>query len=349
MSQASSIALLVAEAVAAVEAVGVAQQAVREERITRIAAAAMEHEEKRQRELSASREAAGLEAAEEPSASEEAPGAPTAPPAVTEPEHSEAADAFAVAAERATKLTHRLLVHSMHGTDSVEVCRSPAFQEFTECVAEVVGVDHETEVIEQVGLDVNFALNVVSLFGNLCVFEDAREYLPSPDTCARVALTCIRHQPTNRRLVHLCLMAVSNVALCPDLRLPPKAVAELVDAVVPLYDQSPVVEAWACALCNVASTTAENLAALVAGGATARLETLMMYHGDNERVAARGFQCLSCLGAAFSGFRASRSTSHATSRAGSPNSKAPPAPAAGGAAAAVPAAGAATTPTAAAS
>jgi hypothetical protein len=207
--------------------------------------------------------------------------------------------AFHEASERATKILHRLLVHTMHATDSVDMCKAAQFPSLIEAIAEVVGVGHDLPVLAEVGLDTNFALNVASIFANLCVFEDVREYLPEPELCVAIALSCIRHQPMSRRIVHLCLMCVANIALCTHLLLPEETVVELVGAVVPLFDEAPVVEAWSCALCNVASTTSENLGALVQAGAIDKLERLLVYHSDNERVLSRGYQCLTCLSAAF--------------------------------------------------
>jgi hypothetical protein len=207
--------------------------------------------------------------------------------------------AFHEASERATKILHRLLVHTMHATDSVDMCKAAQFPSLIEAIAEVVGVGHDLPVLAEVGLDTNFALNVASIFANLCVFEDVREYLPEPELCVAIALSCIRHQPMSRRIVHLCLMCVANIALCTHLLLPEETVVELVGAVVPLFDEAPVVEAWSCALCNVASTTSENLGALVQAGAIDKLERLLVYHSDSERVLARGYQCLTCLSAAF--------------------------------------------------
>jgi hypothetical protein len=198
----------------------------------------------------------------------------------------------------------------------MEVCRAPEFPALLDAVAELVGVGHDDVVLAQVGLDVNFALNVLSIMANLCVYEDVREYYPSPALSVNIALACVRHQPSNRRVVHLCLMAVSNVALCADLVLSAASVTALVAAVVPLHDEAPVVEAWACAMCNVAGTTADNLAHLVRAGAVAQLDTLLLHHGNNERVRARGFQCLSCLSAVYSGFhRPSRQASPAPGNA----------------------------------
>eukprot|EP00672_Neobodo_designis_P020046 CAMPEP_0174831184 /NCGR_PEP_ID=MMETSP1114-20130205/2957_1 /TAXON_ID=312471 /ORGANISM="Neobodo designis, Strain CCAP 1951/1" /LENGTH=344 /DNA_ID=CAMNT_0016065005 /DNA_START=46 /DNA_END=1076 /DNA_ORIENTATION=+ len=194
--------------------------------------------------------------------------------------------AFHGASERATKVLHRILVHTMHASDSMEVCRAPEFPALLDTIAELVGVGHDDEVMRQVGLDVNCALNILSVMANLCVYEDVREYYPAPALSVDIALACVRHQPTNRRVVHLCLMAISNVALCADLLLTAESVTALVGAVVPLHDEAPVVEAWACAMCNVAGTTADNLAHLVRAGAVAQLDTLLLHHGSNDRVRA---------------------------------------------------------------
>jgi hypothetical protein len=213
----------------------------------------------------------------------------------------QAEKAFSEASERANKVIHRLLVHTLHVSDSIDICRAQQFTALLDVVSELFGVEHDLEVLREVGIDTSFALNFLSVLANLCVFEDVRAHVPHPTAFIQIALVCIRHQPTSRRVVHLCLMCIANAALCGRIYFTDSMMRELVDAVIPLCEEAPVVEAWACAMCNVASTSGENLDGLVAADASKHLEDLLLYHGDNDRTVARGYQCLSCLSAAYTG------------------------------------------------
>lgn len=146
-----------------------------------------------------------------------------------------------------------------------------------------------------VATDVNVALYTCSVISNLCVFPDCRDALHVA-ALVDLATLAIASHPTQKKLVHLALMTISNVALSGRVVLTETTAKSVAAAIAPLYSEARVVEAWTAALCNLSACSAvATTHLLLANNAVATLERLLVFHGDDARVAHRGLQALSHL------------------------------------------------------
>ena len=145
--------------------------------------------------------------------------------------------------------------------------------------------------------DMNIATLCCVALANISGMPECRQHI-APTPMLIVILDAINAFPTEKKLVHLACMTMSNLGLVPDLLLTQESSKAIVSAIAPLYAEHPVVEAWCAAVCNISSYDGTNRNLLVAAGAIETVERLLVFHGDVARVVHRGLQCLSNLSGA---------------------------------------------------
>ena len=189
-------------------------------------------------------------------------------------------------------LLQRLLVHSMHPSDCALIVRSAEWPVVIESTCNAL-----RRPLSSAGDATVFCLKAVSLVCNVCVFEDIRPHVGA-DALLELCFVALRVFPTVKRLVHLTLSTIANIALCGGVSLARSDATCLIRSLARMYQEGPVAEAWCTAVCNLAGSTGANLNVLVEHNAVEQVQRLLLFHGDSERVVARGIQTLSCLCAA---------------------------------------------------
>lgn len=145
-------------------------------------------------------------------------------------------------------------------------------------------------------LDHPMALYVCTLVSNLAGFPDSRVVLSSVavelfDLILKIAKSFV----LERRVIHLALMTLSNLALCDAVHPTPAQCELVVEFVMPSYTESQVVEAWCCTLCNITAAHPTLVREFTRLGVVEVLHRLLLFFGDDSRVVSRGLQCLSNL------------------------------------------------------
>lgn len=186
------------------------------------------------------------------------------------------------------KLLRHLLEMTMNSGQAYDISRHANFPFFVQ-----LSIDYATRVQDE-----RFVHLAGTLMSNLCVYEECRPLLPGT-LFTEFFLLAIESFPTRKRVLHLNLMAISNSALCAGLELNETLARRIASAVVPQWGEPPVIEAWACALLNIAASGEANLAQLLQTDAVKTLERLIVFHGADDRVIPRGLQCLAWLSAPF--------------------------------------------------
>jgi hypothetical protein len=146
--------------------------------------------------------------------------------------------------------------------------------------------------------DFNTALYALSLVSNLCAVKEGRQFL-SGTTLFNFVLQTSHRFRESRRLVHLALMTLSNVALLPSCDIPDHHLREVVLLVIPLYFEPQVVEAWLTCLTNFTASHPRLIAPILEYGAVDTIERLLLFLGDDSRLVSRGLYALSNLSTGF--------------------------------------------------
>jgi hypothetical protein len=145
-------------------------------------------------------------------------------------------------------------------------------------------------------IDHAMALYVCTLVSNLSGFPESRVVLSSVaielfDLVLKIAKSFV----LERRVIHLALMTLSNLALCDAVHPTPEQCGLVVELVMPSYSEPQVVEAWCCALCNMTAAHPTLVKEFTRLGVVEVLHRLLLFLGDDSRVVTRGLQCLSNL------------------------------------------------------
>lgn len=99
-----------------------------------------------------------------------------------------------------------------------------------------------------------------------------------------------------KRIVHLCLLGISNAAVCKDLRLNDEMTRKFAATICRLHGESRVVEAWSCSVVNLVGASKNiNGSMLLKHDVFSMLQRLITIHGTDDQTAARGIQALTCL------------------------------------------------------
>eukprot|EP00331_Platyophrya_macrostoma_P003023 CAMPEP_0176408620 /NCGR_PEP_ID=MMETSP0127-20121128/2058_1 /TAXON_ID=938130 /ORGANISM="Platyophrya macrostoma, Strain WH" /LENGTH=194 /DNA_ID=CAMNT_0017787937 /DNA_START=186 /DNA_END=770 /DNA_ORIENTATION=- len=170
--------------------------------------------------------------------------------------------------------------------EAVEFCYSETLRKLLPHVRLLAWHDH------------TIALYVLGWFANIVGFPECR--LPVCDIASdlfEVTLQIATRYVLERRALHLALMTLSNIALCDVM---PDAVKEdecrqLILLIMPLYSESPVFDAWCCAVCNLLATQPDAAPIFIKLGIVETVQRLLLFFGDDSRVVSRGFQLLSNL------------------------------------------------------
>lgn len=146
--------------------------------------------------------------------------------------------------------------------------------------------------------DHTMALYACAFIANVVGFAECR--LPVCDVAGDlfdITLQIASRYVLERRALHLALMTLSNIVLCDVM---PDAVREgdcrqLMALIMPQYSESPVFDAWCCAMCNLVAAQPEAGPIFIKLGAVETVQRILMFFGDDSRVVSRGFQLLSNL------------------------------------------------------
>lgn len=145
-------------------------------------------------------------------------------------------------------------------------------------------------------IDHAMALYVCTLASNLSGFSDSRVVLSS--TAAdlfELVLRIAKSFVLERRVIHLALMTLSNLALCDAVNPTPEQCGLAVELVMPSYSEPQVVEAWCCTICNMTAAHPMLVKEFTRLGVVEVLHRLLLFLGDDSRVVTRGLQTLSNL------------------------------------------------------
>ncbi|CUG93499.1 Hypothetical protein, putative [Bodo saltans] len=145
-------------------------------------------------------------------------------------------------------------------------------------------------------IDHAMALYVCTLVSNLSGFPESRVVLSSVaielfDLVLKIAKSFV----LERRVIHLALMTLSNLALCDAVHPTAEQCGLVVELVMPSYSEPQVVEAWCCTLCNMTAAHPTLVKEFTRLGVVEVLHRLLLFLGDDPRVVTRGLQCLSNL------------------------------------------------------
>ena len=169
-------------------------------------------------------------------------------------------------------------------------------------VAEVLALDELPKfaklIVILIPLETNIVLYACPLIGNVVSVPEVRERSDG-NVLLDIVLGCIASYPMQRRVVHLCLMTVSNIALVQRFKVTSTQARQIALAVIPLYSEAPVVEAWSCAVCNLSNIHPEVIPMFLSCAVIETLERLLLFFGDDARVVTRGLQALSNLSYGF--------------------------------------------------
>ena len=228
------------------------------------------------------------------------------------------------------RMIKSLISNSINSEPSRAMAASPVIDELLSISAEYLTIFR----------DVGMAVVVCSFACNLSAHTSVRNLI---DATALVEwfLEIALLFNALKRIVHLCLLGISNAAMCRDLRLNDEMTKNFAATICRLHGETRVVEAWSCAVINLvgASKTA-NGSMLLKHDVFSMLQRLVTIHGTDDQTAARGIQALTCLSlvqfpakpAGNAGAVTSTATSTAASTAnpsvvnstaGSPNAKNP--------------------------
>ncbi|KEG08373.1 hypothetical protein DQ04_07341030 [Trypanosoma grayi] len=160
-------------------------------------------------------------------------------------------------------------------------------------------LDKLTTLIRPLALtDVRVAVYMSSFISNIAALRDVRTQVSASllwDLAMAIAQTYIA-EPGALQLV---LMAMANLAHLDELKLTHESCDALCRLIFPNYTEVKLIEAWITVLCNVTANHPKTAQVFVELGLVEVLERLVLYVGEDGKVAIRGMQCLSNLAVGF--------------------------------------------------
>ncbi|RNF00527.1 hypothetical protein TraAM80_07528 [Trypanosoma rangeli] len=184
----------------------------------------------------------------------------------------------------------RKLIDSTHSTSECThlVCVGPKIDKLTKLMKSLAVADARA------------AVYMLSLCSNLAAVKESRLQLNAPLVLDFVMNTVQAH-PAEKHVLYVALVAISNLAYMEDARLSREDCGVLSRLIYPVYMEGQLVETWAATICNITAHHPETVQIFIELGVVEVLERLLLYVGEDGKVAIRCLQCLSNLAVGFTG------------------------------------------------